>query len=348
MRLILDLDNQLLVSAAGTTAPASSVAAKRSSVGVVGIQVVQGGALVTDEVADLELKFVAKRTEEYDQTPLVTTQAFAWQADRGQYEAPVNWITTTLNALFGVQGAALTITGGVASTNVITTSTAHGFEVGDRIYFPELTGGAGITAAETTHYYVKTAPTSTTFTISATSGGAELDFTTDISAGYVRQDEENEASITLAIEVGYRFDPGDAWAPSENEVALTLRNNYIRDDDGTPEDPESVAALAWLDDHAVRHDDAQSLTRAAQSRALNNIQIICGALTGGGTSPLALDALVTVDTISTGFVAFCVTSNILSAWQLQAGTTAEDSANGIVRPDDYHGTTNARIWIRVL
>jgi len=74
---------------------------------------------------------------------------------------------------------ALTITG-VAATNVITTSAAHGLAVGDRIYISSVTGGTGLAVGG---YFVLTVPSSTTLTLSSTSGGSVLDFTTDITAG---------------------------------------------------------------------------------------------------------------------------------------------------------------------
>jgi hypothetical protein len=42
-----------------------------------------------------------------------------------------------------------------------------------------------------------------------------------------------------------------------------------------------------------------------------------------------------------------VLSGALTWWQLQNGTDAEDVSGGIVRPNDYDGTTNAQIWKRV-
>jgi hypothetical protein len=64
-----------------------------------------------------------------------------------------------------------------AGTNVLTTATAHGLAVGDRVRFTN-SGGAlpgGITAG--TNFFVLTAPTSTTLTLSATDGGPVLDIT---------------------------------------------------------------------------------------------------------------------------------------------------------------------------
>ncbi len=37
----------------------------------------------------------------------------------------------------------------------------------------------------------------------------------------------------------------------------------------------------------------------------------------------------------------------LRSWQLQARTDAEDAANGLVRPDDYNASTNARVWTQI-
>jgi len=76
---------------------------------------------------------------------------------------------------------------GVAATDVIT-STAHGFSDTQRIVIPHITGGAGLTAQSTTAlgtvYYVRDATTDT-FKLAATSGGSAINFTTDISAGYI-------------------------------------------------------------------------------------------------------------------------------------------------------------------
>lgn len=74
---------------------------------------------------------------------------------------------------------------GVATTNVITTAAAHGFAVGDRVRFPTLTGGTGLTAATQIYFIIAGSLTATTFKVSLTSGGAEVDFTSDITAGTV-------------------------------------------------------------------------------------------------------------------------------------------------------------------
>lgn len=68
------------------------------------------------------------------------------------------------------------------------------------------------------------------------------------------------------------------------------------------------------------------------------------SLTGGGAT--ALDGIVTGgDALPTGYTALLSISRIGQLWQLVAATDAEDVAAGIVRPDDYDGTTNARVWV---
>lgn len=71
----------------------------------------------------------------------------------------------------------------VAATDTITSSVAHALAVGDKVIFGAMTNAAPIVAGQL--YYVKTVPTSTTLTISATLGGAVLDITTDGSSASI-------------------------------------------------------------------------------------------------------------------------------------------------------------------
>lgn len=73
--------------------------------------------------------------------------------------------------------SALSGSGTAAAATELLTSVAHGLEVGDAIVFTTLTGGVGLALA--TVYYVVSAPSADTFTVSATPGGAAVDITTD-------------------------------------------------------------------------------------------------------------------------------------------------------------------------
>lgn len=85
-------------------------------------------------------------------------------------------------------------------------------------------------------------------------------------------------------------------------------------------------------------------TSLADSLYLKKVPL--SALTGGAAG--SLDGLVTVGVRATTTIEHCYVSSAWSLWILVAGTDAEDSAAGIVRPDDYDGSTNARVWKRIL
>lgn len=123
--------------------------------------------------------------------------------------------------------AAVTLTSGEADDNTIT-ATAHGLAVGDRIIFPTLTGGSGITAASVA-YFVKSVPTANTFTISATAGGAELNFTTDITAGTVRKYEDIQGIAVLPSAILVAFVP---VPPTDGVREKLVDYREITDDSG--------------------------------------------------------------------------------------------------------------------
>lgn len=71
---------------------------------------------------------------------------------------------------------------GTEATNTINHA-AHTFNNNDPIVFQALTGGTGLAAS--TVYFVRNAVAGVSYEVSATSGGASINFTTDISAGTV-------------------------------------------------------------------------------------------------------------------------------------------------------------------
>lgn len=84
------------------------------------------------------------------------------------------------------------------------TAAAHGLQDGDRVIFPALSGGSGLTAA-TVAYFVRDA-TANTFKVSATVGGAAVNFTTDVTVGSTVRRYENilgVAAVPSALLVGF-------------------------------------------------------------------------------------------------------------------------------------------------
>lgn len=77
---------------------------------------------------------------------------------------------------------------GIATTDIVTTSAAHGLIVGDPVFFASLAGGgAGLTNG--TRYYVESVPTTTTLKVSATPGGTAVDVTTAYTSGTIQKRE---------------------------------------------------------------------------------------------------------------------------------------------------------------
>lgn len=85
----------------------------------------------------------------------------------------------------GTDAATVDVTGEADDETFTTVAAAlHGLVVGDRVQLAGLTGGTGIAAG---FFYVKTVPSTTTFTLSATLGGATSAFSTDITAGTIKR-----------------------------------------------------------------------------------------------------------------------------------------------------------------
>ena len=176
-----------------------------------------GGANpVVDEMAwqiEVRLKEI-KRDMEY----ALINGTFVEPADnntarktRGLLEA----ITTNVSDV-AVNSTALD--GGSSSDDVLAEA-AHGLTDGDKIQFTALTGGAGLVINMT--YFVVTATTGT-FQLAATSGGAAIDFTTDISAATY----EEVTDLTQTHVLGLMQDVWDNGGIGEQETAVIIANSW--------------------------------------------------------------------------------------------------------------------------
>lgn len=72
-----------------------------------------------------------------------------------------------------------------AADDIIDAGAAHGLTADDVVYFPTLTGGTGLTAATAFYYVIAANLGAQTFQVSATPGGAAVNFSADITAGTV-------------------------------------------------------------------------------------------------------------------------------------------------------------------
>lgn len=65
-------------------------------------------------------------------------------------------------------------------------------------------------------------------------------------------------------------------------------------------------------------------------------------LTGGTATDL--DVIATTGLTVATTIVMIVNASVPEFWRLVSGTDAEDTAGGIVRPDDYATTTNEKVW----
>jgi hypothetical protein len=101
--------------------------------------------------------------------------------DEGYFDANGVWTPSDADL-----GTPVTLLTSAASDDIID-ATAHGFVAGDEVVFTALTGGTGLTVGQR-YFVIATSLATNTFRVSATAGGAGIDFSTDITAGTVRQD----------------------------------------------------------------------------------------------------------------------------------------------------------------
>lgn len=92
---------------------------------------------------------------------------------------------TFSSQFIALSGSGVTLATSAAADDIVDTAAAHSFAADDVVEFTALTGGAGLSTS--TQYFVISANlAATTFQVSATKGGAAINFTTDITAGTVR------------------------------------------------------------------------------------------------------------------------------------------------------------------
>jgi hypothetical protein len=101
---------------------------------------------------------------------------------------PTGVVIRSATTTFGAVTAA-------ASSNVVT-ATGSAFIAGQIVRFSSITGGAGLST--NTDYYV-ISPSTNTFKLSSTSGGSEIDITTDITAGSLLANMRRVGSQNSAV-----------------------------------------------------------------------------------------------------------------------------------------------------
>jgi hypothetical protein len=138
-----------------------------------------------------------------------------------------------------------------------------------------------------------------------------------ITAGLIAKFADEIPTLAAMAEFSWT-NSGDTLRASTETVECNVANDVYRAEDTVPPGSPTQAQMTYL----------SGVT----------------GLTGGGATNL--DGVLTVDVTVPHLYALVIGSSS-QLWILQAGTNAEDVAGGVVRPDDFHATTNAKVFIRV-
>lgn len=138
--------------------------------------------------------------------------------------------------------------------------------------------------------------------------------------------------VTDIFDVADSADELDVWV--EMEWAPAADASLVRKSDD--------AQITLVRSIATGSESAA--TDATASVALATLTSIT-ALTGGTAT--CLDAVATVG-VTVGRIIAITISDVFQIWKLKAGTEAENEASGIIRPDDYNASTNAKYWLQIL
>jgi len=170
--------------------------------------------------------------------------------------------------------------------------------------------------------------------------------TTGIDAALGLDGETQLAEITLMGEITWR--EGTAEPTSTRTFLVVVENDVNRGTEGVPVSADPPYPAANQIEILARKGQPNGYAPLDESGRVPAIHLPGGihlsltALTGANSL-----ATIPTTSLSPGHVIGCVISGILSFYQLQADTSPT-ILPGIVRPDDFHATTNTRVWKQVL
>lgn len=160
--------------------------------------------------------------------------------------------------------------------DVVTTGQPHGLYINDRVVFGTITSTTGLTAGTT--YYVVGVASTTTFTISATLGGAVLALTTNGSSVSVTKLGVDYGSLSRVVGL---YEQGD-WFDSTRTVVIAAPTflQSVRDVKDTQGRPIFIQGIAGNPDtlfgYPVRWSLGARVSTAASAAPTGNPLLVVG------------------------------------------------------------------------
>jgi len=135
------------------------------------------------------------------------------------------------------------------SGNLVTTPINHGLSVNDKVFFTDITTTTGIST--NTIYFVKAAPTTTTFTLASTEGGDVLALATDGHGGFCAARSVEFTTATNLVELAAHGYVANQKIEFNNVVTTTGvaadTTYYVRSNNLTTNSFEISASVAIYD-----------------------------------------------------------------------------------------------------
>jgi hypothetical protein len=161
---------------------------------------------------------------------------------------------------------------------------------------------------------------------------------------------EELPEVTLMGEITWREGAGEPT--STRTFLVVVENDVNRGDEGVPQSVEPAYPAATNIEIKTNKGVANGYAPLDGGGKVPVAHLPGGilidptitALTGTGSDALA--AIIS-STLPLNRVLGVIVGSTLSFYQLQAGTSATASP-GIIRPNDYNATTNARVWKQIL
>jgi hypothetical protein len=170
---------------------------------------------------------------------------------------------------------------GDAGTDIIT-AVGHAYTANQGVRFPTLTGGSGLTAA-TTNYFVRDI-SGDTFKVSTTSGGAAVNFTTNITAGTVVAMQNNVALANAAPDTNSSLVLLNKGAGSF--IVSPARPDGTATGGGNPRGDNAVCIVPSRTsaNHVASGSNAVVVGAGSQAGGASSVALGHGAFAGGSTS----------------------------------------------------------------
>jgi hypothetical protein len=233
---------------------------------------------------------------------------------------------------------------GVAATDIFT-SAAHGFVSGQQVSFSGLTGGAGITAG-TLYFVIAANLTTNTFQVSATLGGAAVNFTTDLTVGTVTAKPGKITVLDADIDMGTVANPAIDCSGLAAGGSIVVKRGIINMNSATPDAISCVGYADYIEVEGVEF--AGAMLRCVKVSGLpKKVRIRRNNFVSSTTSAVAVriedvgDAAV-ADVLGVTDNDFNLSAGSTTAIQL---TTAIASLNGNVA--DIHGNRYGTVTTKI-